>query len=293
MEHRPEPLVPRPDPEQLLDLGQPFTPAMAARAGIGRSTLERLVRTGEVLRLVRGVYVGGAQPLTTTARARAVALVLGERHLLVDRTAAWIHGAPPLRPEPGAAIPLDVDGRRCYPGGRVPVGPDEQAVVAGVRCTVPARTALDVARHLAPERALPLVDGLLRAGAVSHPDLVRASDRDDLPGIDRARELLAVADGRADGIAESVLRLHWLGASLPTPVPGLRVSGARLALALPSHRFGVVLAGVVAPVQLDAVRAAGWDVPVLDPARICRGDLRSTAGHLEREFHRHLLRQSG
>lgn len=275
-----------------MDLTEPFTPAMAARVGLGRASLDRLVRDGQVIRLVRGVYVDAAVDLVSMTRARALALVLGRRHLVVDRTAAWVHGGPDLRTEASAPIPLDIYARRSYPGGAVPVRPDEVRLVGGVRCTSPVRTALDIARHLAPERALPLLDGLIRARALTHGELIgAAATAADLPGIEQARELAAIADSRARSICESVLRMHWLGANLPTPTPGWEVSGVRVALALPVHRFAVVLSGETSPEQRKAVRGAGWTLLVLDELRVRRSDPASVAGHLEREFHSHLLEQ--
>ncbi|MCX6395984.1 MAG: type IV toxin-antitoxin system AbiEi family antitoxin domain-containing protein [Propionibacteriales bacterium] len=275
---------------------EPFTPAMAARAGLGRAELERLLREGRVVRLVRGVYVDASVPLGPLGRARALALVLGRRHLVVDRTAAWLHGAPVLPSDPGtgAGVPLDVAGRRRWPGQEVPVMPGEVMVLGGIRCTTPLRTALDVSRHLAPERALPLLDGLLRAGSLQHVALVRAAAAaTGLPGGVRAGELAAIADGRARGATESVLRLHWLDARLPTPVPGWTVAGARLTLGLPLHRFGVLLTDASPVASPGAVRPAGWTVLVVDERRVRRSDPASSAAHLEREFHRHLLAQSG
>lgn len=289
------PTMPRDRVAAGFDLSEPFTPSTAARAGLGRSALERLVREGQVVRLVRGVYVDAATELPSLTRARALALVLGRKHLVVDRTAAWVHGAPALRAGTDAPIPLDVLGRKQYPGPQVPVDPDEITVLGGVRCTSPVRTALDVARHLAPERALPLLDGLIRAGALAHHELIAAAAEadDHLPGVLQARELAAIADGRAANVSETVLRLHWLGAQLPTPAPGWRVGGVRLALALPVHRFGVVLVGESRPIHRDAIRRTGWTLVALDELRVRRSDPAAVAGHLEREFHRHLLEQMG
>jgi hypothetical protein len=275
-----------------IEAGEPFTPAMAARIGVGRPALERMIRAGRIIRLVRGVYVDATQSMCPATRAKALGLVLSRRHLVVDRTAAWVHGAPGWRPRPDAPIPMDVSERRRYPGAKVPVGPGEIVEVGGIRCTTPERTAVDVARHLAPERALPLLDGLLNVGATSHRALIAATANVGLlPGGRQARELTAIADGRAAGVAESVLRLHWLEARLPTPTPGLRVAGHRLALGLPLHRFGVVLAGTVDAAGRAGLAAAGWTVAVVDGHRVQVADPESLGGHLEREFHRHLLSQ--
>lgn len=275
-----------------FDLGAPFTPAMAARVGVGRAALERCVRDGQVIRLVRGVYVDADASLTPIMRARALALVVSRRHIVVDRTAAWVYGAPGLTSGIGRPIPLDVYGRKQYPGEPVPVLAHEITLLGGVRCTSPLRTALDVGRHLAPERALALLDAMIGAGALSHADLITgAASAAGLPGIAQARELAAMADGRSMNIAESVLRLHWLGAQLPTPAPGWKVAGVRLALALPVHRFAVVLSNAVSATDRDAVRQQGWTVVALEESRVRSSDPASAAGHLEREFHLHLLSQ--
>ena len=117
-------------------------------------------------------------------------------------------------------------------------------------------------------------------------------------GVAQFRELAAVADARAAGPAESVLRLRWLGGRLPTPTPALSLPGpgtsrVRLALGLETHRFGAVLSGQLADPDFVALAAQAWRVVVLDASRVLRSPPESLVGHLEREFHRHLLDQVG
>lgn len=271
----------------------PFTPATAARAGIGRTALEQLVRQGRVVRLVRGVYLDADAPTPAIVRARALALVVGRRHVVIDRTAAWVHGAEPDRGAAGGPVPLDVHTRRRRLDGPVRFGPGDLSVLGGVRCTTALRTAVDVARHLVPERGLPLLDGMLAAGSLSHQDLLTAMTALENPGAFQARELAAMADGRAAHAGESVLRLHWYDARLPTPTPALRVGGVRLALGLPTQRFGVVLSGQAGEVELLRCARSGWRVLVLDRVRVMSGDPVYLIAHLEREFHQHLLTQVG
>lgn len=282
-----------------MDLGAvhldqlPFTPAMAARHGIGRAQLEQLLRQGRIIRLVRGVYLGAQVPRTTILRARALALVVGRRHVVVDRTAAWVHGAEPVRASAGGPLPLDLHSRRRRVDGPVRFLPGDLAVLGGIRCTTPLRTAVDLARYLAPERGLPLLDGMLAAGTLRHQELLLATSGLERPGGFQARELAAMADGRATHAGESVLRLRWYDARLPTPTPALRVAGLRLALGLPTQRFGVTLTGDTTAGDLVRWSAAGWRVLLLDPARVLASDPVHLIGHLEREFHQHLLAQVG
>ncbi|MFL6060377.1 MAG: type IV toxin-antitoxin system AbiEi family antitoxin domain-containing protein [Marmoricola sp.] len=269
-------------------LAHPFTPAIAARAGTGRAELDRLVREGDVVRLLRGVYLGSGVTLTTPVRARAVGLRVGGRRVVARRTAAWVHGAGRVGGTP--TVPVDSYGPRSRSRAGPPLGPGDVVVVAGLRCTSPVRTALDLARTLAPERALPLVDGLLRAGVLVHADVLAACP--DLGrGTDGAREVLARADGRARDEAESVLRLRWLEATLPTPTPGLVAGGARFALGLRAQRFGVVLAGTVSTLEVERCRSEGWRVIVLPGRLVVAADPVLVTEQLESAFHQHLLGQ--
>lgn len=275
-------------------LSHPFTPSMAASSGIGRAHLERWWREGRIVRLVRGVYLGADVEQTSILRARALALVVGRRQIVVDRTAAWVHGAEPLRDRPGMPVPLDLHGRRRPVGGPVPFGPDEVILLGGVRCAAALRTALDLGRQTAPERALGLIDGMLRAGSLRHQDLLDASEScAGLPGSRQLRELAAMADGRASQVAESVLRLRWYDACLPTPTPALRVAGSRMSLGLPVQRFGAILADQADGADLARWRSAGWTVLPLDRERVLTSDPGYLSEHLEREFHQHLLGQAG
>src|SRR3954466_7311653 len=104
-----DPISPR------LPISDPFTPAMAARAGIGRAVLDRLHRDGRVRRLLRGVYVDATVPASVTLRARALALVTGEGQVLVGQTAAWLHGVDVPRADPDGPVPVEVRGRRRLP----------------------------------------------------------------------------------------------------------------------------------------------------------------------------------
>lgn len=275
-------------------LDGPFTPAIAAAAGLGRASLERLHRDGRIVRLLRGVYVDTDLPLTRTVRARAVGLAVGRRQIVIDRTAAWIHGANLLRVPADAPVPVDVHGRRRHIGGQPQFELADLEQIEGVTVTSALRTALDVGRHLAPERALVALDGMLRAGTLRHQDLIDASARcRGVPGAVQLRELAARADARATDAGESVLRLRWYDARVPTPTPGLCVGPTRLALGLGVQRFGAVLGGRVPQPELIACARAGWRVLELARTRVLSDDPGAVIGHLEREFHQHLLGQAG
>lgn len=277
---------------------------MAAHAGIGRAVLERLLREGRVRRLLRGVYLDATAPLSTSVRARALALVVGQRQVVVGTTAAWLHGVDvprltPAAPEPAPPGRVEVQGRGRHLGRAQRYAGHDLQTIEGVRCTTPLRTALDLGRQLAPERALAALDGLLGLGAFPHTALMAELARfGGHQGVVQLRELAALADARADGAAESVLRLRWLGGRLPTPTPGLVVArpdgpAVRLALGLDVHRFGAVLAGQLRDTDRTALSLLGWRVVVLGAERVLHSDPAFLVGHLEREFHLHLLAQVG
>jgi hypothetical protein len=296
MEISPTPLVALPlDPiSPRLPIAEPFTPAMAARAGIGRAVLDRLHREGRLRRLLRGVYVDATVPSSVTLRARALGLVVAQGHVVVGRTAAWLHGVEVPREDPDAPLPVEVHGRIRRLGTAVHLAGHDVGVLEGVRCTTPLRTALDLGRQLAPDRAIVALDGLLGLGAFPHTALVAELARfGGHHGIVQLRELAAMADARADGAAESVLRLRWLHAQLPTPTPGLVVGGRRLSLGLELHRFGANLPGQLADADLTWLSRQGWRIVVLAPERALRSDPAFLIGHLEQEFHLHLLDQVG
>jgi len=284
-----DPISPR------LPVELPFTPAMAAGAGIGLAVLDRLLREGRVRRLLRGVYLDATVPLTVDVRARALRLVVTDRHVVTGATAAWLHGVTLPGRDPHAPVPLEVSGRSPRGAGRqVRYADHDLQKVGEVRCTSPLRTALDLGRDLAPDRALAALDGFLALRAFPHTALMAEVARfGGRPGVAQLRELAAVADGRAEGPAESVLRLRWLHGRLPTPTPAAVVGGSRLALGLEVHRFGAVLSGRLTDPELRALSARGWRVVVVSPDRVLRSDPDLVVGHLEREFHLHLLDQVG
>ena len=292
-----DPISPR------LPIADPFTPTMAARAGIGRAVLDRLHREGRVRRLLRGVYVDATVPSSVDLRARALALVVGEAQVVVGLTAAWLHGVDLGLPGADSPAPVEVHGRGRAVSrnrGRPPRYADRDLqAFAGVRCTTPLRTALDLSRRLAPDRALAAIDGLLRLRQFTHTALMAEVARfGGQPGSVQLREIAALGDARAEGSAESVLRLRWLHGHLPTPTPALRVGpvsghAVRLALGLEVHRFGAVMEGRSTAAALAAVEASGWRVVVLSPDRVLRSDPEFLTAHLEREFHLHLLDQVG
>ncbi|MCW2817747.1 MAG: hypothetical protein JWR42_534 [Marmoricola sp.] len=285
-----------------LPLDRPFTRAGAAAAGVDRVALERLLRSGSVRRLLRGVYVSCHAPDDTAVRVAAVRLALPRAGVVVDRTAGWVHGveARLLSADAAGAVPVDQAPRRR--SGRHLLGRDVTGL-DGLLVTTPLRTALDLGLRLPPGRALAAMDTLVRGGEVTHTALLAELPRfTGTAGVGQLRVLVAQVDDRARSAAESVLRLHWHTARLPTAVPGLCVDAGprrvRLALGVERRQFGAVVTGQLASGEvtredLRALDRSGWRVVVLDDPGLLGTDPELWVHHLEREFHQQLLAQTG
>lgn len=218
-----------------------------AADGVGSSALQRMLGTGEVVRLRPGVYVRREVDTALTpedwmvARARALARVSREPPLFSHLTAAALHGLPVKAPSspkvhvipepkrPGAAVGV-VRHR-----GEVPA--DQIVQRHGLRCTGIERTLADIARTTGFETAVCALDAGLRPVAVPEagrfvPDAAeerRARIREialrSAHGRARALRALTFADGRAQLPGESIsrIRLSELGFAAPdlqVAVPG-------------------------------------------------------------------------
>lgn len=259
-----------------LDLPRLFTPALARASGIGRSALDAMLRRGVLRRVRRGVLAPADVTDTLEVRAAALALVVRPGRVVVGRTAAWLHGV-----EAGGGDVLDVAPR----GSPVLVARDVQRV-GEVLVTTPLRTAADLGRELSREHALAVLDAFLRAGLAPSALLDELGRHTGRRGAGQLRRLAPLADARAREPCESVLRLRWLDAGLPTPVPGLVVSGQRLALGLPVQRFAVSLDAGGSP-------APGWRVVALGRVRVLGADPGALQVHLRTAFHHALLEEVG
>ena len=279
-----------------VPLDRPFARGAALAAGLDRRSLERALEQGLVRRLLRGVYVVATVPDDRGLRARALALVQGPGSVAVGRTAAWVHGVEVGDFDAAGRVPLEV-----VPGHRVPAA--DRLELEGARVTTPLRTALDLGRRAPAPLALAAMDRMLRTGDLGHVALLAGlAGAGSTPGVVQLRRLAVQVDDRAASAAESVLRLGWHEARLPTAVPGLPAATwtrlVRLALGVADRQFGAVLAsqvarGEVTPEDLEDLHGRGWRVVVLPDGRVLRGEPELWRRHLEREFHQQLLDQVG
>jgi hypothetical protein len=95
--------------------------------------------------------------------------------------------------------------------------------IGGIRVTTPLRTAWDLGRVRWPDQAISGIDAMLRLG-VDKQELIDGIERfRGMRWVTVLRAVGPLGDGRSESPGESVLRLRWLEASLPTPHPQLEV----------------------------------------------------------------------
>lgn len=186
-------------------------------ARLTRHRFDKLVETGVLERIWHGVYCLG-EP-TELARLRGLDLSAGRPVAVCLATAAAVHGFDTEQPAdlhvlnpPGCAL-RDADGLVVHRRDNAPL-----VRVAGRYVTSPAWTAVEVARSLRRGRALATLDAALRSDTCTLPDLWRAAiEQKGRRGIVAVRNLLPLADPRAESPMESEARLVMLDGGLPVP----------------------------------------------------------------------------
>ena len=220
----------------LLHDGLPFTCLQLPMLGLSPSRLRRLVREHRVRRIFRGVYVDAAVADGREVRIRALQLVVPRDGVLFGCTATWALEVDTFAPAdrfdlvPACVVPhggtrCTVLGVRCVEGY---LPPSEVMEVAGLRMTVPVRTASDLLRRLHRPYALAAADGLAHAGLVT-PAQVEAyvCKLHRYPGVVQARELAVLIEPRAESAGESWQRLRLIDAGFPRPEPQYVVTDSR------------------------------------------------------------------
>lgn len=162
----------------------------------GPAAWQALVRDGVLVRVRGDVAAPSWVPPTPELRARALAPAVPARAVVAGATAAWVHcgfadgEVLHLAYVPGTHRP------HAWSGARVRSAPGivgDSRPVGGVPVATPVRTAVDVALHLPPDDAVPVLVALARAGV----DLEAAARSLELRlravGRPRARTTLAAA----------------------------------------------------------------------------------------------------
>lgn len=208
---------------------QPFTSTDLDSLGLTRAQLRRLERAGAVRRLVRGVYAAATLPDTVDLRVAAVNRAVAPGHIVVDRTAAWLHGVDALLPRehevPPGVETTALRGREPTRIGQVEGHTRDLArrdvmTVHGLPVTTPLRTALDLGCGLRRREALAAMIGLARIHRLDVATLNREARRfRGRRGVVQLRELIPLVDARIESPREVWVWLAIHDAELPMPVP--------------------------------------------------------------------------
>ncbi|MBX7433011.1 hypothetical protein JDV09_12970 [Mycobacterium sp. Y57] len=227
---------------------------------LSRRGLERAANYGVLERMWQGIYCLG-EP-TDELRLRGLDLAAGTRVAVCLGTAAAMHGFDTEQPpdlhvlNPVRHALRSVDGLVVHRRDGAPL-----IMVDGRRATTPAWTAVEGARSLRRPRALATLDAALRSGTCGLPDLWRAAvEQQGRRGIVAVRDLLALADARAESPMESEARLVMLDGGLAVPQLQYEIVDGngdlrRLDFAWPEFRVAAEYDGVAWHSGADALLA--------------------------------------
>ena len=202
--------------QQLFDRQGGVATSGQILAIASRYEFETALKTQALERIWQGVYCHGAP--TDELRLRGLDLTSGTTVAVCMSTAAAVHGFDTEQP-PDLHI-LNPPGRQLRPVDGLVVHRRDGAprVLSGGRpATAPAWTAVEVARSLRRPRALATLDAALRAGFPRGEIWRAAIEQAGRRGIVAVRDLLPLADPRAESPMESEARLAMIDGGLPVP----------------------------------------------------------------------------
>ncbi len=209
------------------------TRAQLLELGVGRSSIDRRVGRGELIRVHAGVYAVGHPRPEARAKAAAAVLACGPGAVLSHESAAPLWGFRslwPARPEvivPGDRRPPGVRTHRTSTLRRRDVRRHH-----GIRVTSPARTLNDIARRLTPAELTRAVnDARLEAG-------LRGSE---LEGWPQLRALTDEAPTRS--VFEDAFLVFCQRFALPTPQINVRVAGYEVDVLFAEQKLIIELDG--------------------------------------------------
>jgi hypothetical protein len=249
----------------------------------------RQLQDGPYLRVLHGVYADPSLPRDHLLRCRAAALLMPSAAAIGGWSAAAVSGAPGPTYSERVTVVLPPGVRWKGPQGvrvhRAPLTPSDVLPSEDYgRCTVPRRTAWDVAALERTTTAVGVLDAMVRAELVEFRDLERLTkDGAGRWGSRRFRAAVALVDARSESPPESWVRVACVLGGLPAPVPQFAVFDegvflGRVDLAWPEHKVLVEYEGAYhfdgLQIAKDDARiarlvAAGWRV-----IRVAAHDLR-------------------
>lgn len=190
--------------------------------GVDRYAVDRMIRSGELIRVRRDAVADGETWESATAegrhelRARAVLRSLDPTgstcYALSHQSALAMYGLPCFRVNDQVHL-VRTDGKRGHVSKRVHGHPslteDCVGIVDGLRVVRPGRAALQVASYAGIESGLVAADAALHADLCTVAQIAAALTCGGFgSGVHHARKVAELADGRIESPGES--RLRWL-----------------------------------------------------------------------------------
>ena len=260
--------------------GTDFLPLLSAEAlelyeqatGTSRS------RKG-LVRVAHGWY--STRRLTDPETLRALMRIVPSDTVVAGETAGLLWGVE-VRPTSAFKTPFNLcvarpEGTRALrrPGVRCRVVRFEEGdrvKLAGVRCTSPLRTALDMAASSTIELATHIFEVFLNRRLVTFAQLQARIERlKGTRGVTILRAALSMAEPLSESVFETAVRLRLVEAGLPTPTPQVRVAvpgtGKRFRLDLGWEKLGEDLVRVGVECDSDAWHPLEGEKAKADQAR--------------------------
>lgn len=247
------------DLERLMDTQMGVATSGQILTCISRRAFTAAVNSGGLQRIWQGIYCRGEPD--DTVRLRGLDLSCGSKVAVCLNTAAALHGFDTEGPvdlhvlsPPGSRL-RSADGLVVHRRDGAPL-----TNARGRPVTAPAWTAVEVACALCRPRALATLDAALRSGRCRRADLWRAAvEQSGRRGIVAVRDLIPLADGRAESPMESEARLAMIDGGLPAPELQYRLTDGngeprRLDFAWPAQRVAVEYDGLDWHSGPDAMR---------------------------------------
>jgi hypothetical protein len=245
--------------DQLFDSQRGVATSGQILQHLTRRGFEAELRTGNLERIWQGIYCCG-EP-TDELRLRGLDLSCGIAVPVCLGTAAAMYGFDTEEPAdlhvlspPGSRL-RSTDGLVVHRRDGAPL------VTVGDRpATSPAWTAVEVTRSLRRPRILATLDAALRSRRCTRPELWRmAADQAGRRGIVAVRDLIPLADGRAESPMESEARLAMIDGGLPIPELQYEILDGngelrRVDFAWPEYRVAVEYDGLDWHSGADAMR---------------------------------------
>ena len=200
----------------------------AANARYGRTTIDRALRSGELVLVRRGVVAGAS---CTSGLAFDVAVQQARvrgRCVASHGTAAALFGVERLGKSP-AKIRLTKPDGGAWQDQEVSVGVAQLpathcCVVRDVQATSLARTVVDMSRRASFTSGVVLADSALRLGCPRDELDAVLRDCHEWPGSPQAEAAVAFASQLAESVMESVSRAVFARHGLPAPELQARLS---------------------------------------------------------------------